>query len=166
MYLVVRSVGLLNSMWALIIPSCVTVYNTMLLRTYFQMLPLELEEAAKIDGLNDIGIMARIFIPLSLPMYATLTLRLAVSQWNSFFPPLLYLTRREQFPLQILLRELILYSTHDTPYSDLVSRFGIVPAEASVRAATIIIVSLPVLLLYHFVQKHFVKGLTLGSVKG
>ena len=110
--------------------------------------------------------MAKIFVPLSLPMYATVTLIFTVAQWNSFFPPLLYLTRREQFPLQIILRELVLESSQDINYRDLLQMFGVVPAEASVKAATIIIVSLPMLILYPFVQKYFVKGLTIGSVKG
>jgi putative aldouronate transport system permease protein len=153
-------------MWSLIIPYAITVYNTMLLRTYFESLPIELEEAAKIDGLNDLGIMTKIFVPLAMPMYATLLLILTVAQWNSFFPPLLYLSRREQFPLQILLRELVLQATQDSSYREMVARFGVVPAEASVKAATIIIVSLPVLILYPFIQRHFVKGLTMGSVKG
>jgi putative aldouronate transport system permease protein len=165
-YLVVRNTGLLNSMWALILPYCTTVYNIMLLRTFFESLPHELEEAAKIDGLNDFWIMVKIFVPLSIPMYATLLLMLTVTQWNSFFPPLLYLSRREQFPLQVLLRDLVLSSSVDNNYRELLVRYGIVPAESSVKAATIIVVSLPILVLYPFIQRYFVKGMTLGSVKG
>jgi putative aldouronate transport system permease protein len=165
-YLVVRNVKLLNSMWALILPYCTTVYNIMLLRTFFEGVPLELEEAAKLDGMNDFGIMLRIFVPLSLPMYATLLLMLTVSQWNSFFPPLLYLNNRDQYPLQILLRELILTPSVESNYRELLARYGEVPAEAAVKAATILVVSLPVLVIYPFVQRYFVKGLTMGSVKG
>jgi putative aldouronate transport system permease protein len=165
-YLVVRNVKLLDSMWSLILPYCTTVYNIMLLRTFFEGLPLELEEAAKLDGLNDVGIMTQIFVPLSMPMYATLILMLTVVQWNSFFPPLLYLSNRSKHPLQILLRELILMPTVDTNYRDLLARYGEIPAEAAVKAATILVVSLPVLVVYPFLQKYFVKGLTMGSVKG
>jgi putative aldouronate transport system permease protein len=138
----------------------------MLLRTFFEGLPLELEEAAKLDGMNDFGIMLRIFVPLSLPMYATLLLMLTIHQWNSFFPPLLYLNNRTQYPLQILLRELILSASQDANYRELLAKWGEVPAENAIKAATILVVSLPVLVLYPFVQKYFVKGLTLGSVKG
>lgn len=164
-FLVVKEVGLLNSFWALVIPYCITVYNLMLLRTFFEGLPIEVEEAAKIDGLGDLGIMTRIYVPLTLPMYATLFLMLTVTQWNSFFPALLYLNNRAQYPLQIILREIVLLDSQAT-FTEFITNLNDMPVVQSLKAATIIFVSLPILAIYPFVQKYFVKGMIMGSVKG
>lgn len=164
-FLVVKEVGLLNSFWALVIPYCITVYNLMLLRTFFEGLPIEVEEAAKIDGLGDLGIMTKIYVPLTLPMYATLFLMLTVTQWNSFFPALLYLNNRAQYPLQIVLREIVLLDSQAT-FTEFITNLNDMPVQQSLKAATIIFVSLPILAIYPFVQKYFVKGMIMGSVKG
>lgn len=164
-FLVVKEVGLLNSFWALVIPYCITVYNLMLLRTFFEGLPIEVEEAAKIDGLGDLGIMTKIYVPLTLPMYATLFLMLTVTQWNSFFPALLYLNNRAQYPLQIILREIVLLDSQAT-FTEFITNLNDMPVQQSLKAATIIFVSLPILAIYPFVQKYFVKGMIMGSVKG
>ena len=164
-YLVVKQVGLLNSMWSLILPYCTTVYNIMLLRTFFEGLPLELEEAAKIDGLGDFRIMLKIFVPLSAPIYATLFLMLTVDQWNSFFPPLLYLNERDQYPLLIVLREIVLLDSQES-YREMIQSMENMPVAQALKSATIMVVSLPILLIFPFVQKYFVKGMVMGSVKG
>jgi putative aldouronate transport system permease protein len=164
-YLVVKSFGLLNSFWSLIIPYCITVYNTMLLRTYFEGLPVELEEAAKIDGMGDFSIMVKIYAPLAMPMYATLILMITVTQWNSFFPPLLYLNDRQKYPLQIILRELVLLDAQES-YRESVFELDDLPIEQSIKSAAIMIVSLPMIVIYPFMQRYFVKGMSMGSVKG
>lgn len=160
-YLVVKNVGLLNSMWSVILPYCITVYNIMLLRTSFETIPEELEEAAKLDGLGDFGILTHIYVPLSKPIYATLFLMMTVSQWNSFFPALLYLSKRVQYPLQIILREIVLLDQQEG--------FELVidmPASLSLKCATIVVVTLPILLLYPWIKKYFVRGIAAGAVKG
>ena len=163
-YLVVRNVGLLDSMWSLILPYCITVYNVMLLRTSFESVPEELEEAAKIDGLGDFGILTRIYVPLSKPIYATLFLMMAVSQWNSFFPALLYLNKRAQYPLQIVLREIVLLDQQEGFLA--VEQLKNMPAELALKSATIIVVTLPILILFPCMKKYFVNGLAAGAVKG
>jgi putative aldouronate transport system permease protein len=163
-YLVVKNLGLINSIWAVIIPYCFTVYSCMLLRTYFEQIPFELEEAAKIDGMGDLGIMLRIYMPLSVPIYATLVLLYAINQWNSFFPALLYLNDRNKYPLQMILRDIVLMGNMESyrMRDDLVQ----LPVTQSLKAATIIVVVLPIVCVYPFLQKYFIKGMMIGSVKG
>lgn len=164
-YLVVKGLGLINSMWAIIIPYAFTVFSTMLLRTYFEQLPYELEEAAKIDGMGDLGIMLKVYIPLAVPIYVTLMLMFAVDQWNSFFPALLYLNDRDMYPLQMILREIVLMGSMET-YRESVDDVNRLPVTQSLKASTIIVVILPIICVYPFLQKYFIQGMTIGAVKG
>jgi len=164
-YLVVKGVGMINSIWAIIIPYSFTVYSCMLLRTYFEQIPVELEEAAKIDGMGDFGIMVKIFIPLSIPIYATLLLLFAVNQWNSFFPALLYLNDKAKYPLQMILRDIVLSGNMES-YRQNMDDLTQLPASQSLKAATIIVVILPIICIYPFLQKYFIKGMMMGSIKG
>jgi putative aldouronate transport system permease protein len=164
-YLVIKSLGLINSIWAVIIPHSLTVFSTMLLRTYFEYLPYELEEAAKIDGMGDLGIMLKIYIPLAVPIYATLTLIFAIDQWNSFFPALIYLNDRELYPLQIILREIVLMGSMES-YRESIEDLRQLPVTQSLKASTIIVVILPIIMVYPFLQKYFLKGMMIGAVKG
>ena len=162
-YYLVRSLGMLNTLWALIIPGALSVYNAMLMKNSFESLPPSLKESARIDGANDLTIFVRIALPLSLPIIATLTLFYAVGQWNSYFSALLYTSsRRDKWTLQLLLREII---TTSASMLDDGTAIETLPAE-SIRYATIVLATAPILCVYPFLQKYFVKGMMVGAVKG
>lgn len=162
-FLVVKGTGLLNSLWALIVPSLIASYNVIIMRSFFSAIPAELEESATIDGAGDIRIFLQIILPLSGPVLATVSLWLAVGYWNNYFNALLYLSKRELRVLQQILMEIINSSRADDVLS-MENAAGITPE--TVKAASIMIISLPILCLYPFLQKFFVKGVMLGSVKG
>lgn len=167
-FLVVKETGLLNSFWAFIIPGAVSAFNVIIIRNFFQSVPAELEESAKIDGGSNLGILFRIVIPLSMPAIATITLFHAVGHWNSFFDTVLYITDRKLFPLQVYLRELIMFNQsgidNNSGYS--ANMDSTLLALESLKAAALIASTLPILIVYPFLQKYFVKGIMLGSVKG
>lgn len=164
-YLVVRSLGLVDTIWGMALPGAVSTWNLILMRTFFAGIPKELEESGRLDGLNDIGIFFRIMVPLSKASFATIALFYAVSMWNNFQLPLLYLRSPDLFPLQVLLRNLILAGTAS---SGDVTRIGgdNLIVEESLKYATIMVSTLPILVVYPFVQKYFVKGAMIGAVKG
>lgn len=158
-FLTIKSLGLLDSIWVLIIPSTISAFNLIILRTFFQQLPYELEESAKIDGCTDYGILFRVVLPLSKPALATMGLFYAVIYWNMFLHAILFIRNTKLYPLQLKLRETIVNT-------DLAVNLGAMPYNSqTIQAATIIFVTLPILLVYPFVQKYFVKGATLGAVK-
>lgn len=161
-YYLVRSLGLLDSLWALMIPGALSIYNAMLLKNSFESLPPALKESARIDGANDLVVFLRIVLPLSLPILATLTLFYAVGKWNSYFNAILYISSRDKWTLQLLLREII---TNTTSLLDDGTSAETLPAT-SIRYATIVFATVPILLIYPFLQKYFVKGLMVGAVKG
>ncbi|TLS49099.1 carbohydrate ABC transporter permease [Paenibacillus antri] len=161
-YLVVKGIGLLNTLWALVIPGLVAPFQMIIMRLYFYNIPDSMEESAKIDGASNFRILFRIMIPLSMPSIATISLFYAVEYWNSYFDALIYLTNHELFTLQIYLREIIINaSSVDINNMELMMN----TAQESVRGATVVAVTLPILLVYPFLQKHFVKGVMLGAVK-
>ncbi|UKS24131.1 carbohydrate ABC transporter permease [Paenibacillus sp. HWE-109] len=159
-YLLVKSLGMLNTLWALIIPSAVATYNLLIMKTFFEGLPEELFESARIDGASDLTILFRIVVPLSVPSLLTIGLFYAVSNWNSFFTAVLYITDANLNPLQIVVRKLLLLSNSVENNTDIV-----VPTP-TLQMAAVIIASLPVLIVYPFIQKHFTKGVLIGAVKG
>jgi putative aldouronate transport system permease protein len=163
-FLVVKETGLMDSLLALIIPVSISVFNMIILKTFFQGLPEGLEESAKMDGCNDFGILFRIVIPCSMPAIATISLFYAVTYWNTYMHAILYLSDASKWPVQVLLRQIVVLAsglTYDTGvYSDTP------PPAQSVKMAVIVVATLPVLLVYPFLQKHFTKGALLGSVKG
>ena len=168
-YLVVSQLlGLNNSIWALILPILISTYNLLIMRTNFESIPDALEEAAIIDGANDIVILFRIILPLSVSIMAVMVLYYGVAYWNSWFSAMMYIRSRTKFPLQLILREIILSS--DT--SNMAGGVGAVDASEqyaigeSIKYATIVVGTLPILLLYPFIQKYFVKGVMVGAVKG
>ena len=162
-FLVVNSLKLINSLWALILPSLVASYNVIIMRNFFSSMPRELEESAYIDGAGDIRIFLQIILPLSGPVLATVGLWLAVGYWNNYFNALLYINRREMRVLQQILMEIINSSKADDVLS-MENAAGITPE--TVKAASIMIISFPILCIYPFLQRFFVKGVMLGSVKG
>jgi putative aldouronate transport system permease protein len=159
---------MLNTMWALIIPNAVAVWNIIIMRTFFQQsIPGEVQESAQIDGCNNLQILLRIVLPLSLPILAVMTLFYGVAHWNSFFSALIYLTDRDKYPLQLVLREILIQSNmKDMVASSEESLAKSVMEAESIKYAVVIIANLPVLLLYPFLQRYFTKGLTIGAVKG
>lgn len=160
-FLVVKNLGLVDTIWAMILPTAVSTWNLIIMRTFFSSIPTELEEAGKMDGLNDIGIFTRIVLPLSKPVLATIGLFYAVGIWNNFMSPLLYLRNDALYPLQVVLRNMVLVEQ----MADVSSGDAIIVAE-SLKYATIMASTIPILLLYPFLQKYFVKGVMIGSMKG
>lgn len=165
-FLVVKEIGILNTPWAMILPGAISTFNLLVFRTFFQELPEELFDAGRIDGLNDIGLFTRIIVPLSKPVYAAIGLFAAVGLWNNFYNAILYLRNPELFPLMLILRDLIIEGKLNDEMASQSSVGGDMVATDALEFATIIVSTLPILLLYPFLQKYFVKGVLLGSVKG
>jgi putative aldouronate transport system permease protein len=164
-FLVVRSLDIVDTVWGMVLPGAVSTWNLILMRTFFSGIPKELEESGRIDGLNDIGIFIRIIVPLSKASFATIALFYAVGMWNNFIYPLLYLRSPDLFPLQVLLRNLVLAGSASS--GDVTSIGGDnMVIEESLKYATIMVSTLPILIVYPFVQKYFVKGAMIGAVKG
>lgn len=165
-FMVVRATGLLNNIWALIIPRLVDPFNIFLMRNFFQAIPKDLDESASIDGASTLRILIRIIIPLALPGIATLCLFYAVGYWNQFFEAVLYTSNRPQWTLQIMLHELLLSSSTDAVGSSASSdNFG-AALSTSVKMASVVVTVVPVMCIYPFLQKYFVKGVIVGAVKG
>ncbi|TBL78536.1 carbohydrate ABC transporter permease [Paenibacillus thalictri] len=164
-FLLVNQLGMIDSRWALIIPVALSTYNMIIMRTSFQALPASLEESAKIDGANDIVILFRIVLPLSMPVVAVMILFYGVAHWNSWFNALIYLRNRELFPLQLILREILISNSTDSMMTS-VGSGDKMPIGETIKYATIMVATLPILLLYPFLQRYFVKGVMIGAVKG
>lgn len=166
LYLTVNSMHLINTMWAVILPFSISVYNMIVMRTFFQSIPYSLTEAAYIDGANDITIFARIILPLSKSIIATMILFYTVEQWNSYFYALIFLTDKAKYPIQLVIRNIVLQGgTGDMTMAATEGDFNAV-ALKSIKYAVIVAVSLPVMVVYPFVFKYFEKGLMIGSIKG
>ncbi|NOU62674.1 ABC transporter permease subunit [Paenibacillus sp. LMG 31461] len=161
-FLLVKSLGLLNSYWSLWLTGLVSPFILIILKSFFQALPDELEESAKIDGAKDPYILLRIILPLSLPAIATISLFYAVGHWNTFLSAILYMNDQSKWPIQVLLRQIVTVSTAGVGDDE----FTFIPPSNIVRASVIVVATLPILLLYPFLQKYFTKGVLLGSVKG
>lgn len=162
-FLVVNSLGLIDSLWSLILPGAISAYNMIIMRNFFQGIPDSLEESAKMDGCGDFGVFFRIILPLSLPSIATISLFYAVNYWNTYQSAILYINDPAKWPVQVLLRQIVLVSSGLNADSSVVD---VVPPAQSVKMAVIVIATMPMLLAYPFVQKYFVKGAMVGSVKG
>jgi putative aldouronate transport system permease protein len=165
LYFTVRNVGLYNSLWALILPSAISTYNLIIMRTSFKAIPDSMEESATIDGANHMVILFKIIIPLSLPVIAVMILYYGVAHWNSWFNAMVFLKDRELYPLQLVLREIIVQNdtTSMTMGADVGDQHAI---SETVRYAVIVVATLPILMLYPFLQKYFVKGVMIGALKG
>lgn len=165
LYLVVKGCGLLNTRWAVILPSLMSVYNLIVLKTSFLGIPSSLTEAAKIDGAGDFRIWARIVMPLSGATIAVFILFTGVAFWNSWFSAMIYLRNRNLFPLQLFLREILVQSSTNDMMTEAVSGQE-ASLEEVVKYATIVVATVPILMIYPFMQKYFVKGVMVGAVKG
>ncbi|MFC7680697.1 carbohydrate ABC transporter permease [Paenibacillus sp. GCM10028914] len=158
-FLIVQQLGLLNSIWAIVLPSLISTWYLFIMRTFFEALPEELEDAAAIDGCGSIQILVRIVLPLSLPVMVTIGLFTAVNQWNAFFNALIYLNDRDMYPLQIMMRNILIAGTNVQGEGDLTHL-------ETLKYAMIIIGTLPILCVYPFIQKYFVQGTMIGGIKG
>ena len=165
-FLVVRGLQLLDTRLAVILVPLISTYNLIITISYFRGLPYELEEAAKIDGANDYRVLLQIMLPLAKPIIAVIALYYMVSLWNSYFNEMIYLTSRSKFPLQLVLRE-ILIQNDTASVGGAASNAGDVQSYAeNLKFAVIVVSSIPILCVYPFIQKYFVKGVTIGAVKG
>jgi putative aldouronate transport system permease protein len=156
-YMVVRRLGMINTYWALLVPMAVSTYNLILLRNFFRSIPDSLIESARIDGAGELHILFKIVFPVSIPILAAITLFYAVLHWNRYFEVVMFINSSSRFTLQVLLRQLIFHSEGDGTYAVLLNNF---------KMAVMVVAMLPILILYPFIQKYFISGLMLGSIKG
>jgi len=163
-YLIVRETGLIDTIWALVIPTAISTWNVILLRSFFENVPASLEESAKIDGANDLIIFLRIYLPLSMASVATIGLFIAVMHWNTYMDAIIYINRQELQVLQTFLRDMVVQMEMAATLGDMSAVQE--TSSLSVRTAAIFLSVLPIVIVYPFLQKYFVKGVTLGAVKG
>ena len=162
-YLLIKSLGIMNTLWAIILPSLASPYNMILIKSFFYTLPDSLEESAKLDGANDLTIYGKIYIPLALPILATVFLFICVGTWNEWYRALLYLNDAKKWPIQLVLREVINTTVSEVENADL-SNQRVFPQ--SIKMASLVVTMAPIMVLYPFLQKYFMSGLTVGAVKG
>jgi putative aldouronate transport system permease protein len=163
-YVLINALGFANSMWAIVIPGAISIYNMLIMKSFFENMPEELEEAASIDGLNTYGILLKIILPLSKAVIATMVLFYAVAYWNSWFSAFIYLDKKELFPVTIYLRNMIAGTTSGMS-AGATSADNLTQISANIKSVTMVLTILPILTIYPFVQKYFVSGVMLGSVK-
>jgi putative aldouronate transport system permease protein len=165
LYLIVKGVGLIDSLWSTVIPFAVNTFNLIIMRTAFQSVPESLEESAKIDGASHFTILMRIIVPLSMPVIAVMILYYAVEKWNGWFYASIFIKDHKLYPLQLVLREILISNSTDGMATDAsaADRFQI---GETIKYATIMVATVPILCVYPFVQKYFVKGVMVGALKG
>ncbi|GMK38613.1 sugar ABC transporter permease [Paenibacillus sp. CCS19] len=167
LYLVIKQLHMIDTRWALVIPQALAVWQVIVARTFFQStIPDELAEAADLDGCGDINFLIRIVIPLSKPIIAVMVLMFAVGQWNAYFDALIYQKSQSLFPLQLVLRNILILNSDAGNTTDLQQMLARQGMKDLMKYSLIVVASLPVLIIYPFVQKHFVKGMMIGSIKG
>lgn len=170
LYVVCRNLGLVNTLWAVILPSATSMWYIILTRTFFQStIPHELEEASEIDGCSVFATFLRIVIPLSAPIIAVMALYFGVGRWNSYFGEMIFLRDRGKFPLQLFLREILIiakFSEQNTNNADAITMAEQIRISSIIKYATMIVATLPVIAAYPFIQRYFVKGVMIGSIKG
>ncbi|RAV23363.1 carbohydrate ABC transporter permease [Paenibacillus contaminans] len=159
-YLIVKSTGMLDSIWALILPNAISSFNVLLMKSFFENLPEELFEASRMDGASEFRILWQVVVPLSKPSLITIGLFYAVGHWNQFFSAIMYITDRNLFPLQVVVREILTMAQQPLENAE-----NMVPT-VTMQMSAVVLASLPVFIVYPFLQKHFTKGMLLGSVKG
>ena len=169
-FMLVRNLGLMDTMWALVLPPAMGITNMIIMRTFFMNLPAELEESAKLDGANDLTIFVRIVLPLSKAVLYTIGLFYTVGHWNSWFSAMIYLRNPDMFPLQLILRQLVVLAgdVRDAAYTGEfvdIAFMGTINVIA-IRFAVVIVAIIPMLVIYPLVQRHFIKGVMIGSLKG
>ncbi|KQX48781.1 MULTISPECIES: carbohydrate ABC transporter permease [unclassified Paenibacillus] len=162
-YLVVNKLGLINSYWSIWLVNAIAPFNMIVMRSFFQTLPNEMKESARIDGCGEFKILWRIILPISLPVLVTFTLFYTVANWNTYFQAVLYLNNANSYPLQVFLRQVLIVNTSELGLAVTENGYAYTPA---VRHAAILLAAMPLILVYPFMQKYFSKGMMMGSVKG
>lgn len=160
--LVTQWLGIGDTVWAVVLPGAISTFNLLLMKSYFEGMPAELEEAASIDGMGTFGIFVKIILPLSKPILATMTLFYLVGIWNEWFGPFLYLDTRDKWPIALWVRQLV----EGANQVDVTSTAEASSVQSTLKSATMVLTSLPIICVYPFVQRYFVQGMTLGAVKG
>jgi putative aldouronate transport system permease protein len=163
-YVLIKSLGLTNTMWAIVVPGAISIFNMLIMKSFFEAMPEELEEAASIDGSSTYGTFLKIILPLSKPILATMVLFYAVANWNAWFSAFLYLDQSNMFPVTLYLRNLLAGATTGQS-AGATAADDLQQIAANIKAVTMVLTVLPILCVYPFVQKHFVSGIMLGSVK-
>lgn len=166
-FLVIKELHLLNTYWSLFLPGAISAYNMVIVKNFFEGIPKELEEAARMDGCNDLRIFAKIILPLSKPVLASISLFYAVGHWNSYFAPMMYISDPNKEVIQIVLRRVVLLANGVATDGSLLD-FGTLgaPPDKAVKMAVTVVSTVPILLVYPFIQKYFTKGVMVGAVKG
>lgn len=163
-YLLVRELGLIDSIWSVIVPGAVSSWNMIVMRNFYMEIPMEVEESARIDGANDVRIWAQIFLPISKPVMATIGLFYAVGYWNNWFGPLLFLNDTSKWPLMMFLKQII--QSPNAASEVVMYQSASVPPSEALKMAVVVVATVPILAVYPFLQRYFVKGMIIGSVKG
>lgn len=164
-FLLIKNLHMMNTIWAVVVPGSLSVYNMLIMRTFFAGIPESLSEAAKIDGIGDFGLLMRIILPLSKPIMATMTLFYAVGYWNDWFTALIYMNDSKKHPVTLYLRSIVMGLTKQAMSGNISSTDVADVANKTVQGATVMLVTIPILCIYPFVQKYFVTGVMLGSIK-
>jgi putative aldouronate transport system permease protein len=164
-YLLINNLGMLNTIWAMVIPNAINITNVIITRTYFMGLPDSLEESARIDGANEWTILFRIVLPLSAPIIAVISLYYGVGHWNSWFDAMIYLRNRELYPLALILREIVI-NGDVTNIQEEIDVYEWKATTETVKYGTIMIATIPIMCVYPFLQKYFAKGVMIGALKG
>jgi putative aldouronate transport system permease protein len=164
-YLLINDLHMRNTLWAIILPGAISTWNLFVMRTSMQGIPESFEESARIDGANDLMILLKVIIPLSMPVIAVMILFYGVGHWNSWFAATIYITKRELLPLQVIIREILLMSNTNSMTIGLGDASDKTSLAETVKLATIIVATVPILMIYPFLQKYFVKGVMVGGIK-
>ncbi len=169
LYLLVRGLGMLNTVWAMVLPQAIAVYNLIIMRTFFQSrIPKELEDAALIDGCSNVGLLVRVVLPLSMPIIAVMILFYGIGHWNSYFSALVFLSSRSRYPLQMVLREILIQGEMSSmlaiAYDDQYAQRMV--AKMGLRFAVIIVSTIPIFVIYPMLQRFFKEGIMIGALKG
>lgn len=165
-YLLIRDLKMLDTVWALVLPGAISVFNLIVLKSFFTNLPDSFEESAVMDGANDVQILLRIVLPLSLPILATISLFYAVSRWNGFMDALFYINSPALYPIQLKLYQIVVNSTALDVVVNEGAGGGSMNLPESIKAAAVVFASVPIILVYPWLQRHFVKGTLIGGIKG
>lgn len=165
-YLLIRDLKMIDTVWALVLPGAISVFNMIILKSFFSNLPESFEESAVMDGANDLQILFRIVLPLSLPVLATISLFYAVSRWNGFMDALFYINSPALYPIQLKLYQIVVNSTALDVAVNEGAGGGSMSLPESIKAAAVIFATIPILVIYPWLQKHFVKGALIGGIKG
>ncbi|WHE05995.1 carbohydrate ABC transporter permease [Thermoanaerobacterium thermosaccharolyticum] len=164
-YLLVNALGMRNTIWGVVLPGAVSTFNVIVMKTFFEGIPTELEEAAQVDGMSTYGILLKIILPLSKPIMYVMALFYAVGVWNNWFGPFIYLDDNTKFPVALYLRNIIVGS-QQTAVSSTSDVNNLAQISATLKSASVILTSIPIMMVYPFIQKYFVQGVMIGSLKG